>query len=336
MPESWPELDDLLDGAVAYRLPLSTPFRGLTHREGLLICGPSGWGEFAPFADYDTTMDARWFAAAVEAAWGQWPAPQRDLVPVNAIVPAVGPDAATDLVLASGCSTVKVKVAEPSQTLADDVARVGAVRDALGTEGNVRIDANGAWTVDEALRTVTALSEFGLEYVEQPCATVPELTEVRRRLDVPIAVDEGIRRAPDPRAVAGIREAADLVILKVAPLGGVLAALDVASAYGMPVVVSSALESSVGLAAGLALAAVIPGLNYACGLGTGQLLTDDVSDVPLMASEGALRVRRVTPDPAALDRVRASTQSQQHWRARATVAYREWSNAAARREGASR
>jgi len=337
MPAGWPELDALLDGAVAYRLPLTSRFRGLTEREGLLIRGPSGWGEFAPFSDYDLAMDARWLASAVEAAWGDWPTPQRHVVPVNAIVPAVDPDAVRDLVLASGCSTVKVKVAEPGQTLADDVGRVGAVRDALGTEGRVRVDANGAWSVDDAVRSIAALIEFGLEYVEQPCSTIDELASVRTRVDVPIAVDEGIRRSPNPRAVTGVREAADVVILKAAPLGGVSAALDVASAYGLPVVVSSALESSIGLAAGLALAAAIPRLDYACGLGTGRLLGDDVSDDPLVPSDGALRVRRVTPDPAALDRVRASTQGQRQWLARATVAYQEWSKVwLTRGEGASR
>lgn len=321
MPARSPSVDELLDGGLAYRLPLLVRFRGLTEREGFLIQGPSGWGEFAPFSDYDVAADARWLAAAVEAAWGEWPVPRRDVIPVNAIIPAVEPDVARDLVAASGCTTVKVKVAESGQSLTDDVARVSAVREELGADGRIRIDANGSWSVEGALRAVGELEQFGLEYVEQPCTTLAELCAVRLHMDVPIAVDEGIRRAPDRPSATAISEAADILILKVAPLGGISAALDIATRYGLPVVVSSALETSIGLSAGLALAAALPDLDYACGLGTGRLLADDVSNERLIPEGGELPVQRAVAEPHSLARVTASAEVQQRWRARATVAY---------------
>jgi O-succinylbenzoate synthase len=333
MSVPWPTVSAFLDGAVAYRIRLVVPFRGLTEREGLLVRGPSGWGEFAPFDDYDTRGDARWLASAVEAAWGAWPAAVRQAVPVNAIVPAVVPEQARRIAAESGCSTVKVKVAQVGQQLADDVARVRAVREALGPTGRVRIDANGAWSVNEAAAGLDALQEFDLEYVEQPCATVAEMRQLRQRTTVPLAVDEVVRRAPDPARVAGVSDAADVIVLKVAPLGGVSAALDVAAAYGLPVAVSSALESSVGLGAGAALAAALPELRFACGLGTQRLLVADVVDDPLVPVDGVLSVRRAEVAPSRLVGVRAPFDRQQHWTRRATVAFEEWM---ARRDGGDR
>ncbi|WP_394326772.1 o-succinylbenzoate synthase, partial [Thermobifida halotolerans] len=255
----------------AFAIPLRTRFRGVTVREGMLVRGAAGGGEFSPFAEYPPAECARWWAACHEAAEVGWPEPVRDRVPVNATVPAVGPEEAARLVAASGCATAKVKVAERGQTEADDLARVEAVRDAIGPSGKVRIDVNGAWDVDTAVRMIRALDRFGLEYVEQPCATVEELALVRRRVAVPVAADESIRRAEDPLRVRDA-EAADVVVLKVQPLGGVRAALRLAEACGLPVVVSSAVETSVGLAAGVALAAALPELPYACGLATMRLV----------------------------------------------------------------
>jgi o-succinylbenzoate synthase len=270
-------------------------FRGVDVRDGMLLHGPAGWGEFSPFWDYDATTSAPWLRAALEAAYDGWPEPVRDRVPVNCTVPAVGPERAAEIVRAShGCSTAKVKVAEPGQTLDDDVERLDAVRDALGSDGRVRVDANGAWDVDEAVAAIRRLDRFALEYVEQPCASVEELAQVRRRVDVPIAADESIRRAEDPLRVAAL-DAADVAVLKVQPLGGVRACLDIAERIAMPVVVSSALETSVGIAAGVALAAALPALPYACGLATVQLLECDVVDDPLLPVDGALEVRRPVP-----------------------------------------
>lgn len=284
-----------------YAIPMRTRFRGITRRTGVLLRGPAGWGEFSPFPEYGPHECARWLAAAREAAGPGWPAPVRDRVPVNATIPAVDPERAHAMTLRSGCRTAKVKVAERGQTDADDVARVEAVRAALGPGGRVRVDANGAWNVDHAVRVIKELDRFDLEYVEQPCATLDELAQVRRRVPVPIAADESIRRADDPLKVRAA-EAADIAVLKVQPLGGVRAALRVAEATGLPVVVSSAVETSVGLAAGVALAAALPELPYACGLGTLSLLSGDVVHDPLAPVDGVIEVRRAEVDEAALRR----------------------------------
>ena len=298
-------------------IPMRTRFRGITTREVVLVEGAAGWGEWSPFLEYDAAEAAPWLACAREAAAGDWPTPLRTHVPVNVTVPAVGPEQAHEIVLAGGCRTAKVKVAEPGQTLADDEARLEAVRDALGPGGAVRIDANGGWSVDEAVRAVAALDRAagGLEYVEQPVASVEDLALVRRRVTVRVAADESIRRAADPYRVRDLG-AADIAVLKVQPLGGVRACLRIAEDIGLPVVVSSALESSVGIAAGLALAAALPELPFACGLATVQLLTDDVAVDPLLPVDGVLPVGPAEVDPAALDRLDAAPDRVAHWRAR--------------------
>ncbi|GAA3152486.1 o-succinylbenzoate synthase [Planomonospora alba] len=285
-----------------FRIPMRTRFRGQTVREGVLLHGPAGWGEFSPFPEYGPAECARWRACAEEAAFTGWPAPLRDRVPVNAIVPAVGPEQAHAMVRRARCGTVKVKVAEQGQAFADDLARVEAVRDALGPAGRIRVDANGAWDVGTAAARIAELDRrFGLEYAEQPCATLDELARVRRRVEVPVAADESIRRAEDPLKVRAA-EAADIAVVKVQPLGGVAAALRVVEACGLPAVVSSAVETSVGLAAGVALAAALPELPYACGLGTAALLEGDVVADPLVPVDGMLAVRRPGVDEAALAR----------------------------------
>jgi O-succinylbenzoate synthase len=293
------QLLELLPSVRAFAIPMRTRFRGITVREGALIEGPAGWGEFSPFPEYGPRECARWLACALEAASGDWPEPVRDRVGVNVTVPAVPPQRAREIVAASGCRTAKVKVAEPGQADADDLSRVEAVRDAIGPAGRIRVDANGAWDVGRAERMLRALSAFGLEYAEQPCATLAELAELRRRVAVPVAADESIRRAEDPLAVRAAG-AADIVVLKAQPLGGVRAALLVAQGCGLPVVVSSAVESSVGLAAGVALAAALPELRYDCGLATLSLLAGDVTAAPLAASNGMLPVRAVAADPGQL------------------------------------
>ena len=293
------QLEALLPTVRAFAIPMRTRFRGITVREGALIEGPAGWGEFSPFAEYGPRECARWLASALEAAGAGWPEPLRPRVGVNVTVPAVGPDRAHRIVAGSGCRTAKVKVAEAGQADADDLARVEAVRDAIGPGGRVRVDANGAWDVGHAARMLRALDRFGLEYAEQPCASLAELAELRRLVDVPLAADESIRRAEDPLAVRAAG-AADIVVLKVQPLGGVRAALRIGAECGLPVVVSSAVESSVGLAAGVALAAALPELPYDCGLATMSLLTGDVTADPLAAEDGTLPVRAAVADPGRL------------------------------------
>ncbi|WP_326957228.1 o-succinylbenzoate synthase [Amycolatopsis sp. NBC_01286] len=298
-----------------YAIPLRNRFRGITVREGVLLPGPAGWGEFCPFADYSDAESLPWLHAAVEASETGWPAPVRDRVEVNTTVPVVDPEKAYELVSASGCRTAKVKVADPRSSLADDCARVEAVRDALGPGGAIRVDANTAWDVDTAVRAIADLDKAagGLEYAEQPCPTIDDLAAVRRRVSVRIAADESIRRAEDPLKVA-VAGAADIAVLKVSPLGGVRRALEVAEACGLPCVVSSAVETSVGLAAGLALAGALPELEFACGLGTISLLEGDVCANPLSPVDGYLPVLRKPPEPTAA--YAASADVQAAWEAR--------------------
>jgi o-succinylbenzoate synthase len=310
------QLAELLPTLRAYAVPLRTRFRGITVREGALLQGPAGWGEFCPFPEYGPGESARWLAAAVEAATQGWPPPVRESVGVNVTIPAVRPDAAHQLAARSGCRTAKVKVAEPGQRAADDVSRVAAVRDALGPEGRIRVDANGGWDVSQAAEMLRRLEPYRLEYAEQPCATIAELAVLRRLVDTPLAADESVRKASDPAAVRAAG-AADLVVLKVAPLGGVRPALRVAAGCGLPVVVSSAVETSVGVAAGVALAAALPELRYDCGLGTVSLLAGDVTAEPLLPRGGFLPVRGCDIDPVQLARFEADPAP---WRARVLAA----------------
>jgi O-succinylbenzoate synthase len=306
-----------MDGVAVWSIGLRQRFRGITVREGLLLRGDAGWGEFSPFLEYDDAVAAPWLRAALEAADEGWPDPVRDRVPVNVTVPAVDPATAHRIVREGGCTTAKVKVAEPGQGLGEDVARLEAVRDALGPRGAVRVDANGGWSLDEAVTALRALDRAagGLEYAEQPCASVEDLAAVRRRVEVPIAADESIRRAEDPYRVRDLG-AADVAVLKVQPLGGVRACLRIAEDIGLPVVVSSALESSVGIAMGVALAAALPDLPYACGLATVQLLEADTVENPLLPVDGALPVRRPTVSAGSLAAVAAPAAREAHWRAR--------------------
>jgi O-succinylbenzoate synthase len=243
-----------------WSVPMRTRFRGITVREGMLIRGEAGWGEWSPFLEYDAAVAEPWLRCAEEAAAGDWPEPVRAAIPVNVTVPAVGPEQAAEIVRRGGCRTAKVKVAEPGQTLADDQARLEAVRDALGPTGAVRVDANGGWSVDDAVGAIA--------------------------------------------------------VLDLQPLGGVRACLRIAEDIGLPVVVSSALESSVGIAAGVALAAALPELPFACGLATVQLLGEDLAAEPLLPVDGALLVRRPEVDEGMLSRLSASPDRVANWEAR--------------------
>jgi O-succinylbenzoate synthase len=313
-----PRLDDLLDRLHVVALPMRVRFRGIDVREVALFDGPAGWGEFGAFLEYAPPEAAHWLASAVEAAYQAPPSPVRDRIPINATVPAVDP-ARVPAVLARfpGARTAKVKVAEPGQTLADDVARINAVRALVAT---VRVDANGGWTVPEAAAAARALTADGpLEYLEQPCATVPELAELRRLVDVPVAADESIRKADDPLLVMRAK-AADVAVLKVAPLGGVARLLEIAAQIDVPIVVSSALDSAVGMARGLLAAGCLPDLRYACGLGTGGLFVEDVTDMA-PAVDGYLPVGPVTPDPGRLHALAAPPARRDWWIERVKACY---------------
>ncbi|HEV7849441.1 MAG TPA: o-succinylbenzoate synthase [Mycetocola sp.] len=311
-----PDLADLLASARVVALPLATRFRGIDEREALLLEGENGWAEFSPFVEYGDAESATWLRAAVEFAWGEFPAPLRRSIPVNATVPAVHVDRVTGILKRfDGCRTAKIKVAERGQSLVEDLSRVRKVRELMGPEGRIRVDANGGWNIDEAEHAIHALAEFDLEYVEQPCATVPELVEIRRRtkyMGVPIAADESVRKAADPLTVAEAG-AADILVLKAQPLGGIRRSLDIIAQAGLPVVVSSALDTSVGLSMGAWLAAAVPDLEYDCGLGTASLLSADVTDDPLQAVNGSIDVRRVVPSQRLLDGYAASAERRDWW-----------------------
>jgi O-succinylbenzoate synthase len=324
-PRALPPLADLLQTARVVALPMVTRFRGITVREVLLFEGPNGWSEFSPFIEYDDHEACVWLAGAIDFAWGDLPHAARTSIPVNATVPAVSAlEVPAVLARFPGCRTAKVKVADAGQNIDDDVARVRAVRETLGPDGRIRVDANARWNVDEAERAIHALAPFDLEYVEQPCASIDELAEIRQRtkyMDVPIAADESVRKATDPLEVARV-QAADILVIKAQPLGGITASLRIVAEAGLPVVVSSALESSIGLAMGAHLAASIPELEYDCGLGTAALLAHDVTSEPLLPQNGAIPVRRVTPDATRLQRYAADEERHAWWLARLARCHR--------------
>jgi O-succinylbenzoate synthase len=279
-----------------FRIPLRLPFRGLRERTGLLVRRGSRWAEFSPFADYPPHLRRRWFGSTMEQLTESDHQVLRDRIPINVTVPAIDPADAHSLVSRSGCSTAKVKVGDP-----EDEARVEAVRDALGPRGKLRVDVNARWTVDQAALKLKSLDRYDLQYAEQPVASIDELRALRSRVDVPIAIDETLRTATDPERIdtAG---AADVVVLKVAPLGGIERTLRLAERAGLPVVISSALETSVGMAAGIMCAARLPELDLACGLGTVALFEDDLVVDPLVERDGFIAVENPTVDEAALAR----------------------------------
>lgn len=320
-----PSVDELLANVRVVALPLRTTFRGLTTRETMLIAGSgdSTWGEFAAFTEYDDDESAPWLACAIEQAWNLGPTHDerpifRDTVRTNATLPAVDAASVPSVLERFGdFRTVKIKVAERGQTLDDDIARVRAARDFVGDAGRVRIDANGGWTVDEAEHAIRALEQFDLEYVEQPCTSVTELAELRERvhrMGILVAADESVRKATDPLAVARAG-AADILVIKVAPLGGVRRALDIIDEAGLPVVVSSALESSIGLRASFDLAQRIEHLDYDCGIATNVLFDRDI--VPAGRNFGGWAAAPAIVDEVAAEDLRVSPEREQWWRDRA-------------------
>jgi O-succinylbenzoate synthase len=272
-------------------VPVLTEHRlRIGERAVTLLEGPAGWGEYSPLPGYPSDPVAC-RAAAEEAARRGFPPPVRDAVPVNALVD--GPFAVAAV---RAFPAVKVKVRDAS-----GLSLVAAVRDAVGPDVAVRVDVNGAWDVDTAVTMIGRLARYDLEYVEQPVTALDDLARVRRRVDVPVAADECIRTRDDAARLRAL-DAADVIVLKQQPLGGVRAALEIAATAGVPAVVSSMMETSVGIAAGLALAAALPELPYACGLATLSALPGDVTGDPLVPVDGVLRVRPVTPDADLLAR----------------------------------
>jgi len=331
-----PTVEELLDHAVAVSLPMTVRFRGTTRREALLLRGPAGWAEFSPFPEYGDQESSRWLAAAIEAGWQGWPEAVRDAVPVNATVPAVEASDVEAVLerYGDGIAAVKVKVAEhgPGGGLVPgshsaDLARVRRVRELL-PEAAVRVDANMGWTPEQAVEMLAELADVRLEYAEQPVPGIEQLARVRRELrergvDTRIAADEAVRKETDPLAVAAAG-AADLIVVKVQPLGGVRRAAAIVQAAGLDAVVSSALDTSVGLAGGAALAAHLPRLPFACGLGTGALFAQDVCDPAWTPACGVLPAPGVSapePDPMLVDAVRADAETHAWWEQRVRGAH---------------
>ena len=325
-------IESIADRAVAFSVPLAMQFRASSHRAGVVFEGPSGWGEFAPFENYDDEIAGRWLAGALEMAFGRFPASLRDTVPVNAIIPETDEVTAYELVQRAakkyGITTIKVKVAEPGQTLVDDVARVRAVRSALTdagiSNGKIRIDANAGWSVERAVKDIAILADAAndLDYVEQPCESLEEVAHVRKQVDVRIAVDEGLRLSDDLNILA-LQDAADVIIVKSIPLGGVERSLRIIDRVGLPVVVSGSMDTSVGLASALHLAGSVPSLYGACGLGTGALLGLDLVQKTTHPHDGELSVGRIAPDPDCLAIAHALTseRDQEFWRMRMVNAW---------------
>ena len=293
-------LDDLLATLRVITIPTRTNFRGVTYRELALIQGPQGWGEFSPFLEYDDNECAPWLASAIEAATVARPERFRNEIAINGTIPELNDKKEIEALMRtySGAKTFKVKV---GNNLTEDVMRVARVF-SNAPKAAIRVDVNGLWSVDEALTNLYAYyEEIGpLEYVEQPCATIEELRELKRRIKIPlrIAADEVIRKATDPFKV-DLTDAADIVMLKVQPLGGIRRSLEIAQHHGLPVVVSSALESAIGIEYGLELAASISDLNLDCGLATGSLLTRDVAEHKIV--DGKIALGQISPQLDGLD-----------------------------------
>lgn len=320
-------IENLAAGSKAFALPLTMRFRATTIRKGLVFEGTDGWGEFAPFDNYDDEISGRWLAGALEQAFTQWPDPIRSSVPINAIIPAVDATAAAALtfraVVESGMTTLKVKVAQPGQGVEDDLARLEAIRLQLSdlgvTDVNIRIDVNGAWSAPNAIKLIGKyeIAAGGLDYIEQPCASLAECAQVKNGTSIRIAVDEGLRLAKqiDP---AAIRNSADVLVVKSIPMGGVAQSLAAINAVDLPVVVSGSLDTSIGLASGLQLAASVSDLAGACGLGTGMLFEKDLVASPLIPRDGHIYVAKPIPDQALLSEANeaVSLSEQKSWQDR--------------------
>ena len=313
-------IDQLLASMQVVALPLKSKFRGITVREVALFQGPAGWGEFAPFLEYDDRESSTWLLSAIDAATNPAPMAHRGFIKVNATLPALNSAKEIEELLQSfaGCDTVKIKVGE---NLGEDIVRVARVR-ALLPKAKLRLDVNGGWNVAEALNALSEIyEEVGpLEYVEQPCATLEELRELKAKLviDFKITADEVIRKAKDPFAI-DLQGAVDILMLKVAPLGGITRAREIGAHHKLPLVVSSALDSAVGISYGLQLAASLPSLDYACGLATGQLLGADIAEMPL--KNGELAVHSVSPDADLLAKYAVPVERLTWWKERTKRAF---------------
>ena len=300
-------------------------FRGVQHREVVLFEGSHGWTEWSPFLEYEDEEAAVWLRAALEFGFAETPRLSQSAIYINATLAAVAANQVEEQLAAFGqFRTVKIKVAEPGQSLADDLARVRRVHE-LHPEVAIRLDANGGFDVETAIELAKELSleSIDLQYFEQPVKTIAELAEVRlklARIGVKVAADESVRKVSDPLAVANAN-AADVLVIKAQPLGGIRSALDITREAKLPVTVSSALETSVGISMGLHLAAALDVQSFDSGLGTVALLADDVCEEPFIAQNGLLYVKRAVPSEVKLAKLAADAERVDWWRARLERCY---------------
>ncbi|CAB4813247.1 unannotated protein [freshwater metagenome] len=310
-------LDSILKNLRVISLPTKTDFRGIDTREVALIEGSAGWGEFSPFLEYDQNESIPWLVSAIEGATQPRAKATRKYIDINATLPEVNTRAEVESILSwyPGATTVKIKVGSDQ---VKDMARIKYVHEILPNAA-LRLDVNGSWDVEQALEFIygfyDSFDEDLLQYIEQPCATLAELRELKSSCMVPVKIagDEIIRKAEDPFDLE-LEDAVDILILKVAPLGGIERSLALAKHHRLPVVVSSALESAVGIGHGIRLAGALPTLDFACGLATGQLLASDIANIPIEG--GKMRVADVTPSEALMIELEASAERTQWWQDR--------------------
>jgi O-succinylbenzoate synthase len=318
--EITPEIkEQILGTAKVLAIPMRTKFRGLTTREVLLFEGPNGWAEWSPFTEYEDEEARIWLKAAIEWAFGDIPKTDVKTIKVNATLPAVK-DVQKALEPFGKFEVVKIKVAEPGQTLQDDLDRIHQVREHY-PDARIRLDANGNWDIETALKIAKIIYQENvpLEYLEQPVKTIAEMAELKLKLqefNIKIAADESVRKVSDPLAVAQAN-AADILVLKAAPLGGINNALAIAKEAGLPVVVSSALETSVGISMGVHLAALLNS-DYVSGLATAALLKSDVTNESLVPVDGSIAVGRVQVSDQELHTSTAEESRQTWWTMRLT------------------
>ena len=312
-------LNQILASLQVLTLPTRTNFRSVSKREVALFEGPNGWGEFSPFLEYDAEESSYWLAAGIEAAFSEVPQINREVIEINATLPAVDSNIDVEKILSwyPGAKVVKIKVGSDLEL---DLKRIeNSLK--FNPDLKVRLDVNGGWSVQEAETAVSQMIErFGIEkfeYIEQPVATLEELRELQ--LPIPVVGDEVIRKAKDPFAL-DLNGAVDILMLKVSPLGGIKRAMEIANFHELPVVVSSALESAVGISHGIRLAASLPQLDYACGLGTGKLLTHDVADLPV--EEGRMKLTKVKP--SGLINLQSAPERIKWWEKRIRDSFEVW------------
>ena len=312
-------LNEILASLQVLSLPTRTNFRSVTKREVALFKGPNGWGEFSPFLEYEKEEAAFWLGAGIEAAFEEIPLTNRDEIEINATLPSVDTKIDVENILSwyPGAKVVKIKVGGDLEL---DIQRI---ENALAVNPNylIRLDVNGGWTVSQATESVSRIIErIGIEkfqYIEQPVATLEELRELK--LPIPVVGDEVIRKTEDPFSI-DLQGAVDILMLKVSPLGGIKRAKEIAAHHKLPVVVSSALESAVGISHGIKLAAALPELKYACGLGTGKLLANDVADLPIV--DGRIKVTNV--NPSGMLNYQAAPERIKWWEERIRDSFEVW------------